>query len=317
MTTPSDITVKGWMAWLPPAWVPYAQLARFDRPIGWWLLLLPSWWAILTAAIMGDLAMAETLRLMALFWIGAVVMRGAGCVINDLWDRDLDRAVARTRERALAAGLVGFGQAMVFLAALSAIGLMVLVQLPATAFWTGVTSLPLIIVYPLAKRVTGLPQIVLALTFSWGIWLGWASVGVWPWTRPPMMAEALPTMLPAVLYIACAFWVFGYDTIYAIQDMADDRKAGIRSAALTLGDKLKPAVVLCYAMMLLALLLAGALREAALVYYLGCGGVALHLKMQISRVDRADPEGAGQLFRSNRITGLILTLALMIELLAF
>ncbi|MCE2516837.1 MAG: 4-hydroxybenzoate octaprenyltransferase [Alphaproteobacteria bacterium] len=301
MSSRSDITTSSWVAWLPDALIPYAQLARFDRPVGWWLLVLPAWWAILTATMVMNIPLMDSARVMALFLIGAMVMRGAGCVINDLWDRDLDRAVARTRDRALAAGVISFNGAMVFLAGLLAIGLVVLVQLPLTAFWTGVASLPLIVIYPLAKRFTGLPQIVLALTFSWGAWLGWSAFGAWP------------GVMAGVLYLAAAFWVFGYDTIYAIQDMEDDRKIGIRSAALTLGDNLKPVVVMCYAMMLLALLLAGALRDAAGVYYLGLGGVAIHLNTQIRRIDLTDPQGAGALFRSNRNTGLILTLALAIE----
>lgn len=303
MTSRSDIAIKGWVKFLPASWLPYAQLARLDRPIGWWLLLLPSWWSIMTAGLIFEAEPIAIIRLMVLFWIGAVVMRGAGCVINDLWDRDLDRSVERTQDRALAAGLITPPQAFLFLAGLGLIGFLVLISLPIEAVIVGLCSLPLIVIYPLAKRITGFPQIVLSLTFSWGALLGWAAYGQYPdWTA-------------GVIYIATCFWIFGYDTIYAIQDKSDDIKAGIKSSALTLGKKLKPAVAFSYGMMVLGLVSAGAMRNASAVYYLGLAAVALHLRHQIMQIDLDNPSIAGDLFRSNRNTGLILCLALMLELL--
>ena len=301
MTTPTDINQSGWVGRLPASWIPYAQLARLDRPIGWWLLLLPSWWAILSAAIINDISPLAVAKIMALFWIGAIAMRGAGCVINDLWDRDIDRAVARTQHRALAAGVVTPFGGFALLAMLAFIGLMILIQLPLTAIITGVCAIPLIIIYPLAKRVTGLPQLVLSLTFGWGALLGFAAFGAWP------------DVISVILYAAVGCWIFGYDTIYAIQDIADDTKVGIKSSAITLGNHLKPVVAFSYGLTVLGLLLAGAMRSADWAYYIGIAGVALHFKWQVSRIDLEDGLGAGDLFRSNRNLGLILTAALAVE----
>ena len=238
---------------------------------------------------------------MALFLIGAIVMRGAGCVVNDLWDRDLDRAVARTQDRPLASGAVSIPLALSFLAVLGLIGLLVLIQLPMTAIITGIAALPLIVIYPLAKRFTGLPQIVLALTFSWGALLGWASFGGWPET---------PTIL---LYMATALWVFGYDTIYAIQDIKDDQDIGIKSSALTLGSRLPQVVAWVYVEMVLILLAIKFTITVGWVYIIGVALVALHLAQQIRAIRLDDPLSAGRIFRSNRNTGLILTVALMVE----
>ena len=238
---------------------------------------------------------------MALFLIGAIVMRGAGCVVNDLWDRDLDRAVARTQDRPLASGAVSIPLALSFLAVLGLIGLLVLIQLPMTAIITGIAALPLIVIYPLAKRFTGLPQIVLALTFSWGALLGWASFGGWPET-------------PAILlYMATALWVFGYDTIYAIQDIKDDQDIGIKSSALTLGSRLPQVVAWVYVEMVLILLAIKFTITVGWVYIIGVALVALHLAQQIRAIRLDDPLSAGRIFRSNRNTGLILTAALMVE----
>ena len=246
-------------------------------------------------------AISQTLYIMALFLIGAIVMRGAGCVVNDLWDRDLDRAVARTQDRPLASGAVSIPLALSFLAVLGLIGLLVLIQLPMTAIITGIAALPLIVIYPLAKRFTGLPQIVLALTFSWGALLGWASFGGWPET-------------PAILlYMATALWVFGYDTIYAIQDIKDDQDVGIKSSALTLGSRLQQVVAWVYVEMVLILLAIKFTITVGWVYIIGVALVALHLAQQIRAIRLDDPLSAGRIFRSNRNTGLILTVALMVE----
>ena len=301
MVSTSDIKTTGWIRHLPPLGQALAQLARIDRPIGWWLLLLPGWQAIILAGITQDAPLSQVLHLMVLFLVGAIVMRGAGCVINDLWDRDLDRAVARTRDRPLASGQVSVKTAFGFLASLAVIGVLVLIQLPLKAMIVGIASLPLIIVYPLAKRFTGLPQIVLALTFSWGALLGWASLDQWP---------SLPAFL---LYAASALWVFGYDTIYAIQDMADDASVGIKSSALTLGRSLPMVVALTYGGMVLFLLAITLIMPLGWAYLGGLAGLALHLSQQIRRIDRHHPALAGAIFRSNRDAGLILVAGLMAE----
>lgn len=295
-----DIGLRSIWASLPSSWQPFVTLARLDRSIGWWLLLLPGWQAILLAGAIHQISPLRIFTLMLLFLIGAVVMRAAGCVINDLWDRELDKSVERTRNRPLASGQVTMWGALIFLASLGVIGAVVLFLLPMTAIVTGLFSLPLIVVYPLAKRVMGLPQLVLSLTFSWGALLGWAAVGVWPgW-------EA------GLLYLAAALWVFGYDTIYAVQDMADDEKLGIGSSALTLGGMVKPVVAFTFGMMILVLLALGGGINAGWGWMAGVVAAAFHCRWQIARLDPHNPLLAGRLFRSNRDLGLILTGAALV-----
>lgn len=297
----TDIATIGWWRLLPGWTHPYLLLARIDRPIGWWLLLLPGWWVITATA-------NETGRMfwmMALFLVGAVSTRGAGCVINDMWDRRLDQQVARTAGRPLAAGTISMMQAGLFLALLGGIGLAVLVQLPLIAILTGFAALPLVILYPLAKRVTWWPQAVLGLTFSWGVPLGWTAAR----SALPADDEWLAMML---IYAGSVVWVFGYDTIYAVQDMADDRTVGVRSAALGLGRHLRRGVGVAY---ILAVILAG----YGFWLLLGSGPwlvagalAALHLAWQVMRLDADDPAKALVLFKSNRDAGLLLTAGLLV-----
>ena len=298
----TDITTIGWWRFLPGWTHDYLLLARIDRPIGWWLLLLPGWWIIATTAQ----SFSRMIWLMGLFLVGAVTMRAAGCVINDMWDRKLDRRVERTAGRPLAAGTVSLLQAWCFVALLCAIGLAVLLQLPATAILTGIAALPLVILYPLAKRVTWWPQAVLGLTFSWGVPLGWTATT----QALPASGEWLPASL---IYAGSVAWVFGYDTIYAVQDMADDRTVGVKSSALGLGRYLRLGVATAY-------LLAAILIGTGLWQLLGqgpwvAGGLSatLHLAWQVRQIDAADPAGALRLFRSNRDAGLLLTAGLMIS----
>ena len=298
----TDITTIGWWRFLPGWTHDYLLLARIDRPIGWWLLLLPGWWIIAATAQ----SFSRMIWVMGLFLVGAVTMRAAGCVINDMWDRKLDRRVERTAGRPLAAGTVSLLQAWCFVALLCAIGLAVLLQLPATAILTGIAALPLVILYPLAKRVTWWPQAVLGLTFSWGVPLGWTATT----QALPASGEWLPASL---IYAGSVAWVFGYDTIYAVQDMADDRAVGVKSSALGLGQYLRLGVATAY-------LLAAILIGTGLWQLLGqgpwlAGGLAatLHLAWQVRQIDAADPAGALRLFRSNRDAGLLLTAGLMIS----
>jgi len=302
-TTPSgsghsDIKLSGWWHYLPAGLHPFIFLARLDRPIGWWLLLLPAWWIIPVGSGTPD----EMLRLMSLFLVGAVSMRAAGCVINDMWDRRIDQRVERTRTRPLASGSVSLLQALIFLAVLSCIGLMVLIQLPPMAFLVGLAALPLVVLYPLAKRVTWWPQFVLGLTFSWGVPLGWAATG-----------NGWPTPGIWLVYAGSIAWVFGYDTIYAVQDMADDRLTGVKSSALGLGSHLVRGVQIAFS-------IATLLISAGLHVQLGPGfwmvGVmlmAIHLLRQARAIDSGDPGGALVLFKSNRNAGLILTVFVIID----
>ena len=296
--THSDIDHQGWWRHLPPALHPYVLLARFDRPIGWWLLLLPGWWVIPPAS-------ADTgsmLWLMGLFLVGAVSMRAAGCVVNDLWDRRLDRKIARTATRPLAAGTISVLQAFAFLAILCALGLAVLLQLPLAAILAGIAALPLVILYPLAKRVTWWPQAVLGLTFSWGVPLGWTAA-----------SAAMPPVELVFVYAGSVAWVFGYDTIYAVQDMADDRTVGVKSSALGLGRHLRHGVLVAY---LLAVILLGTgflLILGPGIWLAGLAAMACHLIWQAGKINRRNPALALRLFKSNRDAGLALTAGVLLQ----
>lgn len=291
----TDIRRQGWILRLPPTWQNFALLARADRPIGIWLLFLPGLWAICLAAP----GFWRGLWLAFLFAVGSAVMRGAGCVVNDLWDRKLDAQVERTRTRPLASGAVKPWQAVVFLAALCLIGLGVLLLLNRSAQILGVLSLALVALYPLAKRVTWWPQLVLGCTFGWGAPMGYAAAAghlAWP---------ALP------LYLGTILWILGYDTIYAHQDREDDTLIGVKSTARLFGANTFLLLTACYGGFLL--LLAAAIALTGLhpaAYWLLIPPAAL-LLWQIIRLDINDPARCLALFKLNRETGLLIALALL------
>ncbi len=233
----TDIRASGWIARLPGEWRPYALLARLDRPIGAWLLFLPGLWSILLARA----PVRTSLRLIVLFALGSVLMRGAGCVVNDMWDRDLDRRVTRTAGRPLASGALRMRQAAVFLGALLAMSLLILLQLSPLAQVLGVASLALVALYPLAKRVTWWPQAMLGVTFGWGAPMGFAA------------ASGRLDASAGLLYAAAIVWILGYDTVYAHQDREDDALVGMRSTARLFGPRTRPFLVACYALMVVLL----------------------------------------------------------------
>src|SRR5579872_2691287 len=241
MRAHTDIVATGWVARLPAAWLPYLLLARVDRPIGVWLLFLPGVWGILLAGA----PIWASARLILLFGVGSVVMRAAGCVVNDLWDRDIDRLVARTAARPLASGALRPRHALVFLLALLLVGLLILLQLNRLAQALGVASLFLVAVYPLAKRVTWWPQLMMGLTFGFGAPLGYAAAAGrldWAW---------------AVLYGAAILWDLGFDTIYAHQDREDDALVGVKSTARLFGENTAPFLAATYGGVIASLALAG------------------------------------------------------------
>jgi 4-hydroxybenzoate polyprenyltransferase len=289
-----DARAGNWVDTLAPeASRPYLRLARFDRPIGWWLLLLPCWWASGLAAIAAGQALPNLWHCL-LCLIGAVVMRGAGCTFNDIVDRDLDAQVARTKNRPLPAGDVSVRQAAIWLGALCFTGLAVLLQFNWPTVLIGAASLVVVAVYPFMKRVTGMPQGVLGLAFSWGALVGWSAV---------FGGLSLPALL---LYAAAVLWTVGYDTIYALQDIEDDAIVGIRSSARTFGAHTQAAVACCYAGAALLALAAAWLVNGGVVAVVAVGLFAAHLAWQVSRIPGADPRTALMLFRSNRDAGLIL-----------
>jgi 4-hydroxybenzoate polyprenyltransferase len=296
MSGHTDIRTSGWVARLPQAWRPYALLMRLDRPIGSWLLFLPGLWAF--AMVAPD--WRQGLWLTALFGLGAVLMRGAGCVVNDLWDRDLDRQVERTAGRPLASGALRARHALVFLALVLAAALLILLQLNRTAQWLGVASLLPVVLYPLAKRVTDWPQAVLGVIFSWAAPMGYAAV------MGGLDAAAF------ALWAAGFFWILGYDTIYAHQDREDDALVGIRSSALRLGDKTRPFLILCYALTMALLALAGWLAGLAPLYLLGLALPGAMLARQVIQLDIADPALCLRLFKANRDVGLAIAAAFLL-----
>jgi 4-hydroxybenzoate polyprenyltransferase len=287
-----DTEYHGLIRWLPAAARPFALLARFDRPIGWWLLFWPGAWAVLLA---GGLKTHWPLILWLL--LGSIAMRGAGCVYNDIVDRDLDAKVARTRTRPLVSGAVTLKAAWVWLLLLCVIGLVVLLQLPPLAQIVSLTSLLPVAAYPFMKRITWWPQAWLGIVFSWAALVGWAAV----------TNEISTPML--LLYAGGIAWVIGYDTIYALQDREDDALIGVRSSALRMGSHVRSGVSAFYGIALL--LWAGAiwivrpdpLAPAALL------PIAIHFGWQVFALDTSDGGDALTKFRSNRFAGLLMALA--------
>jgi 4-hydroxybenzoate polyprenyltransferase len=284
---PSDIRQGDWVTrYLPARIQPYARLARLDRPIGTWLLLFPGWWGIALASERWPAP-----ALMLLFAVGAVVMRGTGCTLNDIADRHYDAQVARTRLRPLPSGAVSVGQAAVFLLAQVAAGALVLFSLNRTSVLFGSAVLVLIATYPFMKRVTYWPQVFLGLNFNWGALIGWTAVtGALSW--PPIL-----------LYFGGVFWTIGYDTIYAHQDKEDDIRIGIKSSAIALGSHTRPWLFVFYATALLLWAAAGLVAGLGAMFWVGLAAEAVQLGWQAARVEIRDPVDCLAKFRSNRIVG--------------
>ncbi len=290
-----------WVDSLAPAPLrPYLRLARLDRPIGSWLLLLPCWWSSALAGVAGHVR-APSLWHIVLFFIGAFAMRGAGCTWNDIIDRDLDRGIERTRSRPIPSGQVSAAQAALFLVLQALIGFAVLISFNRFTVWLGIASLLIVAVYPFMKRITYWPQIVLGLAFSWGALMGWAAA---------FGRLGLP---PLLLYAGAISWVIGYDTIYAHQDREDDALIGIKSTALLFGPRTKPMLVIFYSLAVILLAAAGFTAGAGLVFALGLLAFAAHLAWQIWRLDIADPDNCLVVFKSDRDAGLILFAALLLD----
>ena len=292
----SDIRSGDWIdRYAPPPARPYLRLARVDRPIGIWLLMFPCWWSTALASP----GWPDPWFLL-LFALGAAIMRGAGCALNDIADRNFDARVARTASRPIASGAISVRSAVFFMAALSLAGLAVLVQFNTFAVVLGAASLLLVAFYPFAKRLTDWPQAVLGLTFNWGALLGWAAVrGDLGW--------------PAVaLYVAGLAWTLGYDTIYAHQDKEDDVIVGVRSTALRLGAATKPWLCGFYAAATALLALAGWLAGLGGAFWPALAVVALHFAWQIFRLDIDDPQRCLALFKSNAHAGLLVFLAILL-----
>ena len=288
-----------------PAW-PYAQLARWDRPIGWQLLMWPCLWssalAANRAAAAGNLSVGLFVFHLVLFLIGSVAMRGAGCTYNDLVDHDIDNEVLRTRSRPLPSGRVSRFEAKAFLVAQALVGLLVLLQFNGFAIILGIVSLAVVAIYPFAKRFTDWPQFFLGLAFSWGGLMGWAAIfGNLAWA-------------PVLLYVGSVAWTIGYDTIYAHQDKEDDALVGVRSTARLFGDNTKPWLAGLYGLTLVMLLLAYAAAGVGFLAYLGLIVAAVMFSWQILVLDIDNPDQCLALFKFNTRVGAVIFAGLLLSL---
>lgn len=313
---------------IPQSLWPYAQLARWERPIGWQLLMWPCWWSIMLA-VLHDVSSVQVSQStltnpalngyipliilpliisLVLFLLGAVLMRGAGCTYNDLTDEDIDIQVARTRSRPLPSGRVSRKKAWLFLGLQLLLGFIILVTFNVFSIWLGAASLITVAIYPFMKRITWWPQLFLGFAFSWGALMGWAVI----------FEEISPTSL--ILYLGCIFWVIGYDTIYAHQDREDDALVGVKSTARLFADKSKVVIAALYAVAILLFAVSFALalpiqnwRFSPAFLGLAIGGV--HMIWQIKSIDIDDGDQCLHLFKSNTHFGLILFLGLAVSVL--
>lgn len=286
--------------YLPQSVKPYARLMRVDRPIGWWLLLLPCWWGLVLAQISGGGGWPN-LWFTFLFLIGAIVMRGAGCTLNDIADKDFDAAVARTKSRPIPSGQVNILQAMAFLVILLVAGLLILLQFNWPTVWLGIASLAIVAVYPFMKRITYWPQLILGLAFNWGALVSWSAV-VGSLSAPPVL-----------LYVGGVFWTLAYDTIYAHQDKEDDILIGVKSTALKFGTATPQWLRAFFGFALVSFAIAMALAGAGIIAFIGLGLAATHALWQVKNFDGGDAAQCLYLFKQNRIFGFIILVSLLID----
>ena len=300
MSNPSEQIVpdsehRGIIGLLPGAARPFALLARFDRPIGWWLLFWPCAWGVALAG-----GAVERWDLILWLLVGSIAMRGAGCVYNDIVDRDLDRQVERTRSRPLASGVTSLKAAWAWLGILCLIGLLVWLQINGTARLVALGSLALVAAYPFMKRITWWPQAWLGMVFSWGALVGWLAID-------PQFHGAM-----VLLYLGSIFWVIGYDTIYALQDREDDALVGIRSSALRLGENVRFGVLTFYIIALVSWATAFWMLRPQWLSLVALVPIALHLLWQVGTLKSSDGDDALAKFRSNRFAGLLMFLACLV-----
>ena len=297
----ADAQSGNWVDRFAPDWLkPYARLARWDRPIGFWLLFWPCAFALGLAAIAAPGAGFD-IRALVLFFVGAVAMRGAGCTFNDIVDTDIDKQVERTRSRPIPSGQVTRKQAWMFLVAQSLLGALILVQFNWLTIALGVASLALVAIYPFMKRITWWPQLFLGLAFSWGALVGWTS------------QTGSLGLAPILLYLGCIVWTIGYDTIYALQDIEDDALIGVKSTARLFGDRARPIVGGFYAATIALWLAAGWAAGATLVFVLLMIVPAAILAWQVLTLKVRNGSDALVKFKANHWVGLAFSLVLLGE----
>ncbi|MEQ8823701.1 MAG: 4-hydroxybenzoate octaprenyltransferase [Filomicrobium sp.] len=309
--TVADAASGNWVdTYAPRQLRPYLRLARADRPIGVWLLLFPCWWSLCLALIAhghaletvnARFSLSQALWFALLFAIGSFVMRGAGCAFNDYVDRDYDAQVARTKSRPIPSGQVSPKSALVFVVALSLVGLAVLVQFNRFTIWLAIASLALVAVYPFMKRYTYWPQVVLGLTFNWGALVGWSAV------------HGSLSVAPILLYLGCVAWTVAYDTIYAHQDKEDDLSLGLKSTAIRFGDATQQWLVGLYMASVICFAGAAILIPAPFFTYISVLAVAGHFVWQDQTLDINDADNCLARFKSNRFVGWILLAGLVLD----
>ena len=288
-----------WVSALPASWQPYMRLGRFDRPIGSWLLFWPCAWGLGLAAMARDnLPMGYFFNLLVLFGLGAIIMRAAGCVYNDLIDRKFDAHIGRTQNRPLPSGEISPARAAAFMIVLCFCGLLILLQLDIAAIALGFMSLAPVAIYPFMKRITWWPQLFLGLAFNWGALIGYAAF------------VGNITAATLALYGGAVFWTLGYDTIYAHQDREEDALIGVKSAAIKLGTATRPALAVFYALAIGGIGLGGFLDGLGALFWLGLCGAAAHFFWQVKTLDINNEALCLQLFKSNRVAGFLVAFAI-------
>jgi 4-hydroxybenzoate polyprenyltransferase len=294
-TNDTDIPDQSWIdQYMPSTLKPYCRLARLDRPIGTWLLLLPCWWSLALASP----GWPNPLYV-CLFGLGALVMRGAGCTINDLVDRDIDGKVARTSTRPIAIGDISILEALFFLGLQMGFGLLILIQFNTYTIWLGISSMCLIVIYPFMKRITYWPQACLGLVFNWGALVGWTTI------------TGELSAAPLVMFLGGFFWTLGYDTIYAHQDKSDDILVGVKSTALKFGNHSKLWISVFYVISLSLIGASGHIVNLDWPFFVGIVICAFQLVWQVKTLDIDDPKNCLRRFKSNRDFGLIMFIAIV------
>ena len=289
----SDMLDNGWWNILPQNLIKWIRLGRFDRPVGFWLLVLPGWWVL----PLTNLNLKNCITLMFIFLLGAIVMRAAGCTINDMWDKDIDKKISRTKTRPLASGEISNLQASYFLIIMLLIGFICLYQLNIETWFLAISAIPLVILYPLAKRFTKWPQIILGLTFSWAVPTAWSSANE-EWNLGIL-----------IMYLATVLWIIGYDTIYGCQDKNEDEIFGIKNSAVSAKNFLTLFVGSAYSLMFILLIISGYLLKNSIFWYIGVSICGLHLVRQVIKLKNIEQNNPLQIFKSNVHLGLILTLS--------
>ena len=289
----SDMLDSGWWNILPQNLIKWIRLGRFDRPVGFWLLVLPGWWVL----PLTNLNLKNCITLMFIFLLGAIVMRAAGCTVNDMWDKDIDKKISRTKTRPLASGEISNLQASYFLIMMLLIGFICLYQLNIKTWFVAISAIPLVILYPLAKRFTKWPQIILGLTFSWAVPTAWSSANE-EWNLGIL-----------IMYLATVLWIIGYDTIYGCQDKNEDEIFGIKNSAVSAKNFLTLFVGSAYSLMFILLIISGYLLKNSIFWYIGVSICGLHLLRQVIKLKNIEQNNPLQIFKSNVLLGLILTLS--------